>query len=55
MPSLLSKVIRSQGQDERYYPSRIGYSQVQGTKAGTFTRIVVLDIGDMLWFLSQKI
>ena len=47
MPSLLSKVIESQGKDTEILS--IG---VQVTKAGPFTRMVVFGIGEELWFLN---
>ena len=51
-PSLLSRVIESQGQDTEMCPSRTGYNQVRVTKAGPSTEMVVFSIGDGLWFPS---
>ena len=55
MPSLLSRVIGSQRLTQRYCPSGTWYSQVQVTKAGPFTQMVVFGIGDGLGFPSQQI
>ena len=45
-PSLLSKVIESQGLTHRYCPLGTRYSHVRVTKAGPFTHMVVFGIGD---------
>ena len=50
MPSLLSRVIESQGQEVEIFPSRTGYSQVQVMKAGPCTLMIAFGIGDGLWF-----
>ena len=54
-PFLLRKVIESQGQDTEISSIRTGYSRVQVTKAGLFTRIIVFSIGEELWFPSRQI
>ena len=46
MPSLLSRVIESQGQDIEIVSIRTRYSQVQLTKAGLYTLTVVFGIVD---------
>ena len=51
-PSLLSKVIKSQGLDAEISSIRDQYRQVRVTKAGSSTQMVVFGIGDGLWFLS---
>ena len=48
-PSLLSRVIESQGQDTEISSIR---DRVQVTKVGPFTRMVVFSIGEELWFPS---
>ena len=52
-PSLLSKVIESQGQDIEILLLGTRYNQVQVTKAGLFTRMIVFGIGEELWFPSR--
>ena len=54
-PSLLSRVIESQVQDAELVFIRDEYSQVQWTKAGPSTHMVVFDIGDGLWSPSRRI
>ena len=51
-PSLLSRVIESQGQDTKILFIR---DQVQVVKARPFTRMVVFGIEEELWFPSQQI
>ena len=51
-PSLLSRVIESQGQEVEMSSIRAKYCQVRVTKAGPSTHIVVFGIGDGLWFPS---
>ena len=51
-PSLLSRVIESQGQNAKIVSIRDRVYQVLVTKAGPFTQMVVLDIGDGLWLPS---
>ena len=48
-PSLLSRVIKSQGQDTKILSIR---DPVQVTKAGPFTPMVVFGIREELWFPS---
>ena len=48
-PSLLSKVIESQGQEVEIVSIK---GRVQLTKAGPSTQMVVFGIGDRLWFPS---
>ena len=45
-PSLLSRVIKSKRQDSRIVSTGTGYSQVQVTRAGTSTQMVVFGIED---------
>ena len=49
-PSLLSRVIESQGQDTEKGSSGTGYNQVPMTKAGPLTWMVVFSIWAGLWF-----
>ena len=49
MPSLLCRVIESQGQDTEIASIR---DRVQETKVGPCTHMVVFGIGDGLWFPS---
>ena len=50
--SLLNRVLSPKDRTQRYHPLGIGYSQVQVTKVGSSTQMVVFGIGDGLWFLS---
>ena len=52
MPSLLSRVIESQGQDTKILFIRDRYNQVWVTKVGPSTHMVVFGIGDGSWFPS---
>ena len=51
-PSLLSKVIKSQGQDIEIHPSGTKHCQVRMMKVRPSTQMVVFGIGDKLWFPS---
>ena len=52
IPSLLSRVIESQGQDTELVSIRERYSQVQVIRARPFTWKAVFGIGDELQFPS---
>ena len=54
-PSLLSRVIESQGQDTEVLFIRDRVQSDTVTKARPFTHMVVFGIGDELWFTSQQI
>ena len=54
-PSLLNRVIESQGQDTELVSTGTEYNQVQRTKAGLSTQMVVLGIGDGLWSPNRRI
>ena len=49
-PSLLRRVIESQGQDVKIVSIKDRYRQVLVTKAGPSTHMVVFSIGEELWF-----